>query len=514
MNIFDKNLKKKLYNAELPVSEGIWENIEAQIPVKQDKPKYWILFLVALFALPFLIYPLTKSDKQSAAAEEGIQKEINQNHRVENQENGDNISFSESIEMTNEAGPDETTRQTNSDDNLATTHLSEVAIDASLNKLDINSDENYVAFSDRNSQGNSSNRKRSNSSILSNNSDLHNKENINLSSLAKNLSERQNLFTESSTPSGKKLKFLRKPISTNIDLDNSDTGFKLIEKSRIFQKAQTIKAIPSVAGSVVPNFAALDYNREEEIGIRLLGLKKASPICPTFKPFRSGIYVFTDIRAGLSTQQLENKTENIETDAIISQRSASESSAISSSFNIGVGKRWNSGILVESGLNIDVISTTLSFLQPGETIIVIDSFPEITMDTTNTAPQMVRTKNKFRQVNIPVNLGYEFRISERYSIAAKAGILINLASSNSGQLITESGLVAYDSSDRNSNFFKTNLNLSYSGGLDLIGDINNNFSGYIGLNFNYYPSDFSLSTYSIRQSYYKAGVTAGLRYRI
>ena len=514
MNIFDNNLKKKLQDAELPVSEGIWENIEAQIPVKQDKPKYWMLFLVTLFALPFLIYPLTTSDTQNAEGQEKILKEVDTKSETLNQKN---TSYSNNASSNNSSVNDHSSivSESSSDSNSDSNNTELSSLDISELRLSLGNDNNLefqsntgTAFSiERNRLAELSESRVSKRSAGTSNTRL----NTDVATL-RNLDS--NLLKESSTSSSKKLKFLRKPFTDNLDLDNTGNGFKLIEKSRIFQKASKLKNIPLIDGSVVPQFAALEYDRQKDIGKRLLGLRKASPICPSFKSFSSGIYLFTDVRASLSSQQLENKSGNPEVDNIISQRNVAETSAISSSFNIGVGKKWGSGILVESGFNLDVITTNLRFLQPGKTIIVIDSMPPISMDTMTTPPHMVNSKNKFRQINIPVNLGYEYRISERYSIAAKAGVLINLASSNSGQVLTETGLVTYDSSDRINNIFKTNLNLSYSGGIDLISDISRNFSGYIGLNVNYYPDDFSLRTFAVRQSYYKYGVTAGLRYRI
>ena len=505
MNIFDKNLKKKLDNAELPVSDGIWENIEAQIPVKQDKPKYWMLFLVAMFALPFLIYQLTEIDKPTA---EGIEKNTKELTVVENtigedlysgssinkrSKSTENLDESSSVDNGSATDGDPSNRF-NENDPISTNSNS--GLIASENAINTSVNSRYISGSDQ--------------TTLINNFD-----NIRLSGTISNLSPNQNLIAESATTSTrKKLKFLKRPFSDKIEIDNSGTNFKLIEKSRIFQKAERIKEIPLIAGSLLSNLGTLENDRLEAIDTRLLGLRKASPICPSFKPFSTGIYLFADVRSGLVNQQLENKTNNPEVDEIIRNRMESESGAISSSFNLGIGKKWDSGLLLESGLNLDIITTTLRFLKPGGTIIVIDSFPEIVMDTISTDPQMISSKNKFRQLNIPVNLGYEFRISERYSIAAKGGILINLSSSNSGQLLTETGLTSYDSSEIANSFFKTNLNLSYTGGLDLIGDINKLFSGYIGLNVNYYPDDFSLSTYLVRQSYYKYGVTAGLRYRI
>ncbi len=495
----------------MPVSEGMWESIEAQIPVKKEKPKYWMLLLVMLFALPFLLYPLSKSGEQNAEMQPDSERIIdtadNSNSNNSNTNNNDSNNSTTSLDRSElaELGAEKSVTVFKTQSNSNSVPSSNTTIEDQENKNSIQTSSTKRINQQAATTISGSTKPVDNSSLGKT-----------LNSLVSPILSEAESSGFNSSNSKKKLKFLKKPIAASTDSEGSTSSnnFKLIEKLRVFQSATTLKRATAIGNIFNENsFSLINYDRQEDIG-RLLRLKKASPVCPSFQTFRSGIYFYADYRAGLVNQQLENKSNNQEIDDLITQRNRTESGALSTSINLGIGKKWNSGVLLESGLNFDAITTTLSYLQPGGTIIVIDSMPPITMDTISTSAQMVNSKNRFRQLNIPVNLGYEITLNERYSIAAKAGVLVNLSSSNSGQIVDNNGLLAYDSSDRINSLYKTNLNLSYTGGIDFLVEATQNISGYVGLSVNYYPDDFSLSTYAIRQSYYKYGMTAGLRYRL
>jgi len=49
---FDEKIRDKLYDAEMPVSDHLWNYIDSQISNKKERPKYWLFFLVSLILLP------------------------------------------------------------------------------------------------------------------------------------------------------------------------------------------------------------------------------------------------------------------------------------------------------------------------------------------------------------------------------------------------------------------------------------------------------------------------------
>ncbi|MBT8189141.1 MAG: hypothetical protein KJO29_01835 [Bacteroidia bacterium] len=62
MNKFDKNIREKLIDAEMSVSDGLWEAIEARIIPRRDHSRYWFFFLLPFLFLPaFLVYQFENS---------------------------------------------------------------------------------------------------------------------------------------------------------------------------------------------------------------------------------------------------------------------------------------------------------------------------------------------------------------------------------------------------------------------------------------------------------------------
>ena len=55
MKQFDKELRDLLYDAEMPVSNTLWDNIEKRIDTKPEKPKYWMVFMLTVLVLPILL---------------------------------------------------------------------------------------------------------------------------------------------------------------------------------------------------------------------------------------------------------------------------------------------------------------------------------------------------------------------------------------------------------------------------------------------------------------------------
>ena len=206
-----------------------------------------------------------------------------------------------------------------------------------------------------------------------------------------------------------------------------------------------------------------------------------------------------------------------------------ESSALSYSTTLGLGYRFDNGLIAETGLGIDRIN--IDFHKPGDdevrytTVITIDTMITPTNDTiTSIDTTTIRIDgtdpvfaiNQFTQIDIPLVVGFEFPLSDKLRLALKGGVLVNIRSTNSGRML---GLndepLEYGSNSKNDNqYFKTNIGFSYTGGLNLEADLSESFSVYGGLNVRYYPNSFSLNDNPVQQSYSKMGLMAGLKYRI
>ena len=466
MNTFDKNLKKKLYNAEMEVSDSLWASIESQIPTKKEKPRFWLLSLLVAFAVPFMIFQNDKSYEPQQI------QEIAQ------------LEIKDALDGAQEGrigSPDAKSQSENTTPikNASTADKDELPID----------------------------NKSLNANLLSSGK-----------SLESPTIERPERYPSFIATNDKKLKFIKKSL-------NNKSQLKLIEKSRIYQRNNQVANLIKMTPHAKTGYIIKDEERRFSSFLeRMLGMSRVSATsCPNFNKSFSGLYVFSDVNFGLTSQSL--KTQDVNLTSELSNRKLTESNRISSSVSIGLGKQFSSGLIIESGLNYDRITTSFSLENTGITKTE-EVVTTITTETPNGPVTTVETTSKditadfnrinnFSQVNVPVNLGYQISLHDRFSASFKGGILLNLSSRNSGTILNgEENIINYSSSSIEDSRYKTNLDLSYTTSVNLEGDITKNLGAYLGIRSYYYPSNFNMSSFQIDESYSKHGLTMGLKYRI
>ena len=512
MNTFDKNINKKLYNAEMPVSEGMWASIEAQIPLKKEKPKYWLLFLLLGFLIPLALYTTSasKKDQKSTVAENALQ--VEEDYGSNGQKIEDALPYQTKTRNSNES-------------------------------------ENYLALADSSDDLNEkystkiTNQKQSDSSLNSKNTssqkaleEIDNNGRNNITALSESTKSTTNKYLQHSQTGiryfgnnleyqkTKKLTFLANPFQpkTVKDKDNSNNIYKLIEKSRISLSIPSLKSIGSVEALTNLSFLDYDQNRSFELRKKILRSNAASG-CPKFEKEYNGLYISAEVALDYNHQNLNNKL--VENNNLLAERKRTEKGIMSTSYNLGIGKQFKSGLFIESGINFDRLRTRFKLadedLVMNSTVITIDTIitpngPTVVIDTTfqQITGAEVESRNIFNQVNIPLLVGYELTINEKFSLLAKGGIQLNVSSSNSGQLMSDNGPMLYSSDRVSSSIYKTNLGLSYAGGLHLAAHLNSEMSVFSGVNFRYYPSDISLESNTISETFFKYGLSAGVRYQL
>lgn len=492
MKTFDKNIKKKLYNAEMPVSDGIWASIESQIPVKKEKPKLWFLFLLCAAAVPLYI--------------------ITQNHGTEL--NSELIAENEVEILASGLSSEKESRSLQSILQNENTILTEKISNNNSNNLSSNS---------VNSQNNGVNtnfpKPRTKEQETSNFT-------LNSKDKTQSLIEISNLDSKSlkidnykSIPnSNKKLKFVYNPFNSKVN-KTSKNGLKLIEKSRTYRAADQVAKVSTVA--LRKYSKGIKINNEDRLlacGERMYDEKSSVASCPSFEGYYSGIYFYAEANSGYTIQHLNALSPDY--NDLVARRVTEEHSAIAMSFTAGIGKQWKNGFVAETGFNYDRLKIDFGL---DRTRTIVDTYECVNdqgevvqkSDTTLVSGNENMLSNSFTQVNVPLVLGYEMYLSERFSILGKAGVLVNLNSRNEGQVMDQEGnLVSYNSENVATSMFKTNLGLSYTSSLLMEGIINRNLSAYAGLSANFYPSNFSLIDNPIKQTYTRLGLTTGLKYSL
>ncbi|MBT8232675.1 MAG: hypothetical protein HKO66_08980, partial [Saprospiraceae bacterium] len=54
MKNFDENIRDKVFNSEMDVSDHIWDYIDSQISTKNERSRYWLFFFGSIILLPIL----------------------------------------------------------------------------------------------------------------------------------------------------------------------------------------------------------------------------------------------------------------------------------------------------------------------------------------------------------------------------------------------------------------------------------------------------------------------------
>ncbi len=249
--------------------------------------------------------------------------------------------------------------------------------------------------------------------------------------------------------------------------------------------------------------------------------------CPDFEIYHPGFYAYTELVSGVSLLTLKaRKAEFVD---YKESRELTESNAFSYSATLGLGFQFDNGLIAESGISFDRLNTRFKYKDENaiknSTVITIDTMILNDIDTIihsdtivlqQTGINEVSIYNNFNQIDIPLVIGFEFPVGEKFRLSLKGGVMINITSSNSGQMLGLNNFpIAYGSSQQgDSEYFKTNIGFSYTGGINLEADINENISLYAGANLRYYPNSFSLKDNPISQRYTKVGLTTGIKYRL
>lgn len=147
---------------------------------------------------------------------------------------------------------------------------------------------------------------------------------------------------------------------------------------------------------------------------------------------------------------------------------------------------------------------------PGDTTFYLDSV--VIVRTTATRKQ---TFNRYTFVNLPLAVGYSWRPGARLGVFAKAGVALNLAFQQRGELLDNQGEPQrFDSRDTTAGhpfrskiglapFAAVGLRYSLSPRLDLLGEAR----------YQQHLTDVTAPDYPLRQRYALFGLNVGLRWR-
>lgn len=255
----------------------------------------------------------------------------------------------------------------------------------------------------------------------------------------------------------------------------------------------------------------------------------AKPKCPNFTKAKKldGFYLYTNLTTKYPFQFLSNS--NLEYVDYIDSRTATESGTVSYSFEMGFGYEHISGYFLQTGLIYDKLNFNFvherEFVERNSSKITVDSifnaqgqFVEIKVDTTiNQEIGIERTTalNVFEQIDLPFSIGYKIPLNKRFNLSASAGLVLNLRSYQEGKVLNQIGSpVSIYGTDGENKIYRDQIGLSYTAGLDLETQLNNNLFLNGGIRMRYYGGQINSEINPVSHSFLTTGLSVGLRYRI
>lgn len=468
MNHFDNKLRQKIEDAEMPVAGGLWEAIESQIAVKKEPSRLWFLFLLGAFTLPMLLLIHKGSlDSDKTNVTESIAANLVKTQSAL-QEPGQTSQAIKDITQ-----PQTATTQSSSTENTENQY-------EKLRSSDQVPDVTYAVT-------------ESVATVPFTNSTLNRIDNFSTTIAANKNSVEVQAGDHNNVHSASTIAY-------------NDVTLPLTHIIKPIKRANPKNHIP------------LKNVRN--------AYKRPARTCPDFKGYNPGMYVFGEVNTAKSAHNLMPRVSGI--DNYVDIRRDTELSALSYSAAVGIGYQFQNGMIAETGLALDNIRLKFDAQNSSiknTTIIQVDTVIN-QMDTMifydtlrifDTGFAQLSTHNTFRQVNIPLIVGYEFPLNAKLRMSVKGGVLINLVSMSKGQIIGQSDLPVLHfgkGSEDDVELYKTNVGFGYTGGLNLEADLSKNITVYAGANINYYPNSFSRSNNPVSQKFHKIGLTTGFKYRI
>lgn len=208
----------------------------------------------------------------------------------------------------------------------------------------------------------------------------------------------------------------------------------------------------------------------------------------------------------------------------ISKKDSSETPQLSYTAGFRLSKSIGENLLIKTGLQYSQINERFDLRTENErritTVITIrtiigqsgaDSTVRDTTSVEQIGYRVQRTYNRYRSIDIPLLLSYEFG-NEKLKFAVNAGAIINLRSWYSGNTLNDSmAVVSIDS--KSSGLYKQNIGIGLYAGLSIMKPVSSRFDVFLEPHFRYNFSNMSKAA-GYSQRFNAAGVSFGIRYKL
>lgn len=210
----------------------------------------------------------------------------------------------------------------------------------------------------------------------------------------------------------------------------------------------------------------------------------------------------------------------------LSKKDSAESMRGGFTFGVRIAKQLNKNFILKTGVQFSQLNELVKIRRESErkTVIVItdrtitDPLGNlITVSDTSTIVQVIyaesNTKNHYRNIELPITLGYEFG-NKKWRAAINGGVIMNIASWYTGKVLDTSYQLVNVQPKENDGITKHNVAFSLYGSISLIKPITNNCDVFAEPYFRYSLSKLQNTAYNFSQRFSAAGIALGIRYKL
>lgn len=210
--------------------------------------------------------------------------------------------------------------------------------------------------------------------------------------------------------------------------------------------------------------------------------------------------------------------------ALVSKKDSTESQQVSYTAGFRISKSIGENLLLKTGLQFSQINERFDLRTENErriiTVVTIRTVQgstgaDSTISDTSTVEQigyrLQRSYNRYRSIDIPILLSYEFG-NENLKFAVNAGAIVNLYSWYSGNTLNDSlGVVSLGS--KGTGVYKQNIGVGMYAGFSIIKPVSGKFDLFLEPYFRYNFSNMSRSS-GYSQRFNAMGINLGIRYKL
>jgi hypothetical protein len=170
---------------------------------------------------------------------------------------------------------------------------------------------------------------------------------------------------------------------------------------------------------------------------------------------------------------------------------------------------------LRTGINYSQINETFNYTESRtQTTIIRDEQGNIISIEEELIEVDKKSSNSYKSVDIPLLIGLEMPVNDRFSLSMNTGLFMTAAFSSRGKILSpelEPVFITEGSGDLQ--VYKSSLGVSYYGSIGFHHELSPGLELLVEPNMRYYSQSFTIADYPLTQDYIKFGILSGIKFR-